>query len=126
MSGAVSRLSQAQLVHPQNEFAQEKNHVLVQMWDEAGSCLGGVLGRCWQVPHCSEMSPAATCHMASNSTIREVCPWAPIRDFFGHGVSVEASPREDTPTPSPYSPLSAGQPAQGLAVEGGFMIWGVS
>lgn len=67
------------------------------------------------------MSPPATCHTASNSAIREVCRWALIEDFFGHGLSGDTSSREGSPTLFPSSPVSVGQPAQGFALKGGFV-----
>lgn len=76
-----------------------------------------MLGRCWQVPRGSKMSPPATCHTASNSTIRRYAPGLQLKTFSGTVEGWTLPPERITYTlhlDSP-SPLGRGsQPGLGL------------
>lgn len=64
-SGAVGQLSQARLVHPRDEFVQERDRVLVQTWDSlaaaSGVCLEGV-GKASTAQNCLPRHMASEFH----------------------------------------------------------------
>lgn len=91
------------------------------------SCLGDVPERHWQVPHCPKMSPPATCHESSNSSISEVRPRLELSTCFGGGglgFSVDILRSHLYPSSKPLAggtarPWRPGTPARILGRERG-------
>lgn len=97
--GAVSQPSQAELVHSRDEFVQEGDHVLVQMWDKPAAASGVCLEDVGKAPMAQKclLSPPVTWPQIPPS--ERYAPGLQLKAFAGQGLRVDTFPRKDTPTP---------------------------
>lgn len=114
----MGAVSQAELVPlPGDEFAQEKNHVLVPMWDMLAAASGVCLEDVGKSPTAQKCLPLPPVTWPQIPPSERYAPGLQLKTFFGHDLSVDTNPREVIPTPSTESPLLAGQLGQDIAWE---------